>query len=109
MRTLVERRDTDPRAALAVDMFCHLARRQAGAMAATLGGLDVLVFTGGIGEHSPDVRDGICRGLGHLGVALDAAANRAGAPVISAPGAGCEVRVVPTDEDLVIARAAAAA
>lgn len=109
MRTLVDRRDADPRAALAVDMFCHLARRQAGAMAATLGGLDMLVFTGGIGEHSPEVRDGICRGLAYLGVVLDTAANRAGAPVISAPGAACEVRVTATDEDLVIARAAATA
>jgi len=109
MRTLVERRDADPRAARAVEMFCHVARRHAGAMAATLGGLDVLVLTGGIGEHSPEVRAGICDGLEHLGVALDPHANAANAPVISAPGAACEVRVVPTDEDLVIARAAAAA
>ena len=109
MRTLVERRHRDPRAALAVEMFCHSARRHAGAMAATLGGLDMLVFTGGIGEHSPEVRAGICDGLGHLGVALDPAANAANATAIGAAGAACEVRVVPADEDLVIARAAGAA
>ncbi|MFN8122770.1 MAG: acetate/propionate family kinase [Thermoleophilia bacterium] len=107
MRTLVERRGDDPRADLAVDMFCHVARRHAGAMAASLGGLDVLVFTGGIGEHSPEVRAGVCDGLGHLGVVLDPTANAANAPVVSAAAAGCEVRVTPTDEDLVIARAAA--
>lgn len=108
MRTLLERRGRDPRAALAIEMFCHSARRHAGAMAATLGGLDMLVFTGGIGEHSPEIRAGICHGLGHLGVGLDPEANAANAPVVSAPGATCEVRVTPTDEDLVIARAAAA-
>ena len=109
MRTLVDRRGTDARADRAVAMFCHSARRHAGAMAATLGGLDMLVFTAGIGEHSPEVRAGICDGLGHLGVVLDAAANAANAAVISTADAGCEVRVIPTDEDLVIARAAAAA
>ncbi len=109
MRTLLERRLRDPSAALAVEMFCHSARRHAGAMAATLGGLDMLVFTGGIGEHSPEVRAGICDGLGHLGVALDPAANAANAAVIGAAGAACQVRMVPADEDLVIARAAGAA
>ena len=69
-----------------------------------LGGLDTLVFTGGIGEKAAAVRAGICDGLEHLGVELDDAANAAHAAVISAPGAACAVRVEPTDEDLVIAR-----
>jgi len=108
MRALVERREQDPRAAFAVDGFCYHARQHVGALAATLGGLDTLVFTGGIGEQAPSIRAGICRGLEHLGVALDDAANDAHADVVSAPGAGCVVRVVRTDEDLVIARHTAA-
>jgi len=104
MQALVERRAGDPRAAFAVDAFCYDARQHVGALAATLGGLDTLVFTGGIGEKAASIRAGICRGLEHLGVALDGAANEAHAGVISPSGAGCTVRVVPTDEDLVIAR-----
>jgi len=107
MRTLLRRRGDDARADLAVRMFCHVARRHVGAMAATLGGLDMLVFTGGIGEHAAEVRAGVCEGLEHLGVALDPEANRAGAASIGRDDARCAVRVVRTDEDLVIARAAA--
>ncbi len=68
MRTLLERRSTDPRAALAVDMFCYRARMAIGALAAALGGVETLVFTGGIGEHAAPVRDEICAGLGHLAI-----------------------------------------
>ncbi len=104
MQTLVDGRDHDRRAALAVDAFCYVARKHVGALTTVLGGLDTLVFTGGIGEKAPTIRAGICDGLEHLGVVLDAAANAAHASVISAPGTKCIVRVVRTDEDLVIAR-----
>jgi acetate kinase len=104
MRVLVERRAKDRRAALAVDAFCYQARKHVGALATVLGGLDTLVFTGGIGEKAAPVRAGICDGLEHLGVELDPVANAADADVISAPGGRCVVRVEPTDEDLVIAR-----
>jgi acetate kinase len=108
MRVLIERREQDSRAAFAVDAFCYHARQHVGALAATLGGLDTLVFTGGIGEKAAFVRAEVCRGLEHLGVELDEAANAAHADVIGAPGAGCVVRVVQTDEDVVIARHTAA-
>jgi acetate kinase len=104
MQALLERRDRDPRAALAVDAFCYQARKHVGALAAVLGGLDTLVFTGGIGEKGAAIRAGICQGLEHLGVDLDDSANDAHASVISAPDSECVVRVVRTDEDLVIAR-----
>jgi acetate kinase len=104
MQALLERREQDQRAALAVDAFCYQARKHVGALAAVLGGLDTLVFTGGIGEKAAAIRGGICDGLEHLGVVLDDAANAEHASMISAPGAACDVRVEPTDEDLVIAR-----
>jgi acetate kinase len=104
MQTLLERREQDQRAALAVDAFCYQARKHVGALAAVLGGLDTLVFTGGIGEKAAAIRGAICDGLEHLGVELDDAANAAHAAVISATDSDCLVRVEPTDEDLVIAR-----
>jgi acetate kinase len=105
MQTLVEDRGRgDSRATLAVDAFCYHARKHAGALAAVLGGLDTLVFTGGIGEKSTVVRAEICRGLDHLGVELDDARNDAHADVISTTSSDCVVRVVRTDEDVVIAR-----
>jgi len=104
MRDLLARRDRDPAAALAVELFCYQLRKHLGAFAAVLGGLDTLVFTGGIGEHAAPVRARACEGLEHLGVRLDAASNREDAPVISQPGSPCAVHVVATDEDLVIAR-----
>lgn len=104
MKTLLERRERDEAAALAVAMFCYQARKQVGAFAAALDGLDTLVFTGGIGERAAPVRAEICDGLGHLGVRLDPARNAADADPLSVPGGGCAVRVVPTREDLMIAR-----
>ncbi len=104
MRVLLEKRETDPAAALAVQIFCYQARKFVGAYAAALNGLDTLVFTGGIGEHAAIVRAEICSGLQYLGVALDGAANNRNAEVISATGGRCVVRVVKTDEDLMIAR-----
>ena len=94
----------EPRAAEAVDVFCYQARKFLGALAAVLDGLDVLVFTGGIGEHAAPVRRRICDGLGYLGIELDAKRNEAHAPVVSTPASRVAVRVVPTDEDLMIAR-----
>jgi acetate kinase len=105
MRTLLEARAAgDPAAALAVDLFCYQARKHIGAMAAALMGLDWIVFTGGIGERAATVRAEICAGLAHLGVHVDAERNAAHAPVVSVDGAATVVRVIPTDEDVVIAR-----
>jgi len=104
MQALLAARGGDPRAALAVDAFCWSARKWVGAMAASLGGIDALVFTGGIGEHATAVRAGICDGLAHLGVELDAARNAASAPVIHREGARVVVRVLRTDEEMSVAR-----
>lgn len=103
MKVLLERRSTDPAAALAVKMFCYQIRKFIGAFAAALGGLDTLVFTGGIGERAAPVRAEICEGLEHLGITIDDAANARHAEVVSRAGR-CVVRVVQTDEDLMIAR-----
>ena len=105
MRDLIARREDDVRAAEAVELFCHQAKKSIGALVAVLGGLDALVFAGGIGERSPAVRDGICRDLGFLGLQLDAEANRRSAAVISTRDSRVVVRVIPTDEEVVIARA----
>jgi acetate kinase len=107
VRELVRRRETDPRAALALDVFAWSARRWVGAMAASLGGMDALVFTGGIGEHAAAVRADIARGLEHLGVSLDEGRNARGEGVVSTDAARCTVRVVPTDEERMVARHAA--
>ena len=72
-------------------------------MAGALGGLDTLVFAGGIGENAPQVRARICEGLGFIGIELDGAANRAGAPVISYASGSVSVRVIRTDEERMIA------
>jgi acetate kinase len=103
MRTLLEQRSSNPRAAQAVEMFCYQVRKFVGAFAAALHGLDTLVFTGGIGERAAPVRAEICAGLEFLGVRVDAARNARHEPVISGAGGACVVRVVQTDEDLMIA------
>jgi acetate kinase len=107
MRDLVAHRGSDSRAAEAVELFCYQAKKFIGAYAAALGGLDTLVFAGGIGEHAPEVRGGICAGLEFLGLRLDPARNAANDPVISAPESRVTVRVIHTDEEIVIARAVA--
>ena len=104
MRTLLERASPGSSAALAVTMFAYGVRKAIGALAAAMGGLDLLVFTGGIGEHAVEVRAFACRGLEMLGVELDAAANAENADQISRAFSRCLVRVIPADEDLVIAR-----
>jgi acetate kinase len=104
MRDLLDREAYDGRAAEAVALFCYQAKKFLGALAAALGGLDALVFTGGIGEHSATVRERVCEGLGFLGIRIDPERNAAHAPVISGDAAAVTVRVVPTDEDLIVAR-----
>jgi acetate kinase len=104
MKTLLAKRDSDARAAEAVAMFCRSIRKEIGAFAAVLGGLDIFVFTGGIGERAPAVREEICRDLGHLGVRLDPVRNNAEEDIISAGQSACLVRVVATNEELMIAR-----
>jgi acetate kinase len=106
-RDLLARRDADDRAAEAVALFCYRARTAIGAMSAALGGVDTLVFAGGIGENSPEARRLICAGLEFLGIALDDRRNAAGAPLISSDDARVAVRVIPTDEESIIARSAA--
>lgn len=105
-RVLLEREDSHPEAALALRAFVHHARKSIGALAAVLGGVDVLVFAGGIGEHSPELRRRICDGLEFLGIRIDPARNAAGDPLISAENASATVRVIPTDEEQSIARIA---
>lgn len=104
MRQLLGREAADMRAAEAVALFCYSAKKWIGAFAAALGGLDTLVFTAGIGERSAAVRARICDDLGFLGIKLHDAHNAANAAVISADESRITVRVIRTDEQLVIAR-----
>ena len=108
MQTLLSVRGDNPQAALAIDMFCDRIRQQIGAFAATLGGLDRLIFTAGIGERAVSVRRDICHGLNHLGITLDEAANATNARRISTAQSLCAVEVVSTNEELIIARHSAA-
>ena len=102
MRELLATCASDPRAALAVDVFCYRAKKALGGFVAVLGGLDLLVFTGGIGESAAHVRQEICAGLGGFGISLDHDRNATSAPSIG--DGACEVRVIKTDEAAVIAR-----
>jgi acetate kinase len=107
MRDLLGRQREDPRARLAVDVFCHRARKYLGAYLAVLGGADAVVFSGGIGEHAPEVRARICAGMEWLGLVVDpelnaTAVGRAGR--VSPPGARLPAYAIPADEESVIAR-----
>ena len=104
MKTLLGRRASDPRADEAVDLFCYQARKWVGAFTAALGGLDTLVFAGGIGEHAPPIRAAITDGLGVLGIGIDARRNARNAAVISTARSRVTVRVIPTDEAQMMAR-----
>ena len=104
MRDLLGKEANDPRAADAIALFCYLARKSVGALTAVLGGLRTLIFTAGIGEHAASVRERICHGLEFLGLELDAERNDRHAPIISRDGSRVVVRVMKTDEDLMIAR-----
>jgi acetate kinase len=96
----------DPRATLAVDLYVHRLRQTIGAMAATLGGIDALVFTAGVGEHSAEIRRRACEGLGFLGIELDRAANADCRPDadVASPASNTRILVVATREDLTIVR-----
>ena len=102
MRVLLD--SPDPRAAQAIDLYVYRIGREIGSMAAALGGLDALVFTAGIGEHAAPVRARVCRDAAWLGVTLDERANAAHGPRISATGSRASAWVIPTDEELMIAR-----
>jgi acetate kinase len=102
MRTLLESDDT--RARFAVDLFVYRIGRELGSLAAAAGGIDALVFTAGIGEHAPAIREQVCRHAAWLGVVLDPAANEAGGPRINASASTVPVWVIPTNEELMIAR-----
>jgi len=102
MRTLLE--SSDPRAQLAVDYFVYHVAREIGALAAVLGGLDGLVFTAGIGENSAEIRARIVNACGWLGMTLDAEANRRGGTCITSLDSAVSAWIVPTNEELMIAR-----
>jgi acetate kinase len=106
VRDLMAREDHDVRAAEALALFVYRVKTAIGALAAALGGLDILVFSGGIGENAPEIRARVCEGLAFLGIALDGPSNAAGAPVISAGSGRVQVRIIPTDEELMMARLA---
>ena len=104
MRDLLARETADARAAEAVGLFCYQAKKWIGSYAAALDGLDTLVFAGGIGENASPVRARICEGLTFLGLDLDETRNAENAAVISTNGARVTVRVIRTNEELMIAR-----
>jgi acetate kinase len=104
VQDLLAKENEFPAAAEAIAVFCYQARKYAGALAAALDGVDTLVFAGGIGENASPIRERICAGLGYLGIHLDPAANAAHADVISAGDSKVSVRLIRTNEELVIAR-----
>ena len=104
LRDLCAREAADARAADAVELFCYQVRKWIGSFAAVLGGLDTLVFAAGIGENAPLIRQRICACLGFLGIELDQKRNAKNALLISPDAGRVKVRVIPTDEELMIAR-----
>jgi acetate kinase len=104
MRDLLERQAGDVRAAEAVALFCYQLKKWIGAFAAALGGLDTLVFSGGIGENAPEIRARACDGLGFLGIELDGKLNQSNAGIISTVASRVAVRVMRTDEEWMIAK-----
>jgi acetate kinase len=102
MRTLLD--SDDPRARLAIDLYCYRIRREMGSLAGALGGLDAIVFTAGIGENSAAIRERVCRDAAWIGVELDATANAKGGPRISAGASRISAWAIPTNEELMIAR-----
>ena len=104
MKDLLDKARDNPQAAEAIDLFCYHAKKYLGALTAALGGIDTLIFTGGIGEQAPEIRRRICEGLAFLGIEVDAERNAANAPIISSPSGPVTTRVMKTDEELMIAR-----
>jgi acetate kinase len=107
LRDLLAREGKDARAAEAVALFCYQVKKWLGAFVAALGGLDTLVFAAGIGENAPLVRERICDGLGYFGIELDRTRNAQNAPLISTDAGRVKIRVIRTDEELMIARSVA--
>jgi acetate kinase len=103
VRDLLARDGRDARAGEAIGLFCYQAKKWIGSFAAVLGGLDTLVFTAGIGENAPVIRERICDGLAFLGIEIDRARNARNAPLISADAGRVKIRVIHTDEELMIA------
>jgi len=104
MEDLLKEEATNPQTAEAIALFCYQAKKFLGALSAVLGGLDTLIFTGGIGENAPPVRERICEGMEFIGIQLDPRRNRANASIISRDDSPTTVRVMKTDEELMIAR-----
>src|SRR5947209_9594660 len=104
LRDLLAQEAADIRAAEAVALFCYQAKKWIGSFAAALGGLDALVFAGGIGENNAAIRARICEGLGFLGIELDVARNAENAPVVSAQTGRVTVRIIRTDDELMIGK-----
>ena len=104
MHDLLEQETTDYRAAEAVALFCYQAKKWVGSFVAALGGLDILVFAGGIGENSPQIRSRICKGLQCFGIELSEKLNNANAPVISTDNSRVKIRVIKTDEEWMMAK-----
>jgi len=104
MKDLLDAEAENQHAAEAVDLFCYQARKFLGAFAAVLGGLDILIFTGGIGENAPSIRRRICENMEFLGIRLDSIRNDVNAPLISYDHSPTTVRVMKTNEELMIAR-----
>ena len=102
MLTLLQAESTHPHAAEAVELFCYNVKKAIGSLAASLGGLDTLVFSGGIGEQAPLIRQRICKDLDFLGIKLDSRHNKQQAPLISADDSRVEVRVIPTQEAYIL-------
>ncbi len=107
IRDLLQREESDFRAAEALALFCYQAKKWIGALAAALGGLDTLVFAGGIGENAAIIRQRICEGLGFLGIDLEPSRNAANAPIITSPSSKAVARVIRTDEEIYMAKSMA--
>lgn len=108
MHTLLETQHENPDAALAIELFCYKITKQIGAYAAVLGGIDSLIFSGGIGERSAEVRQRICKNLSFLGIIVDEQRNIANDRRISADTSGVGVHIIPAKEDVSIVRQTAA-
>ena len=108
MQDLLSAEKTDVQAAEAVELFCYSAKKWIGAFTAVLGGVDILVFSGGVGENAPIIRKRICEGLGYLGITIDEGKNDLNAPIISSTDGIVKVMVIPTDEELMLAKSATA-
>jgi acetate kinase len=104
MRDLLKVKEVDDSAKQAIELFCYQARKYIGTLSVVLGGLDSLVFTGGIGEHSSEIRSRICAGLEFLGIRVDEEKNSRHAAIISPESGQVEIRIIKTNEELMIAR-----